>query len=129
MFTALLNGKAKATEVWQQFNNIINLVRDAYAEDLSTILALLSIVEEQTPLLETKLNRSIFGEKVVELTRRALLQTTDSLTPKYYEEFKTDLDKVQGNFANFVVNGNEAFKVLLRDINRLYTSRKRNLLI
>ena len=54
VFKALLNGKAKATEAWQQFNNIISLGRDAYAEDLSTILSLLSTVEEQTPLLETK---------------------------------------------------------------------------
>ena len=123
VFQAFVKGTAKGTVTCRQFTDIVSLVREAYVEDLQTIISLLSTVEKQKPLLAKC--KSMFGERVLELVRKALLKATDSLTPRYYKAFKADVDKVQGHFAKYVVDGNEHFKVLLRDIKRANKSKRK----
>ena len=123
VFQTLQNGTAETKANNQQLNSLLSLIRETYADDLSTILSLMSSVENQ-PLLYDKC-KPIFGERIVELARNALLQAADSLLPRYYNSFKADLDKVRKYFDKYVVDGYEAFKVLLNDIQRKIRRRKK----
>ena len=123
VFQTLQNGATETKANYQQLYSLIIQIRETYADDLSTILSLMSSVENQ-PLIFEKC-KSTFGERIVELASNALLQAADSLMPRYYKPFKADLDKVWEFFAKYAVDGYEAFKVLLNDIQRKLKRRKR----
>ena len=126
VFQAFVKGNAKTTINCRQFSHIISLVRESYANDLQTILSLLSTVEKQKPVLDEC--KVMFGSMVLELTSIAVLKATDSLTPRYYKTFKADLYKVKENFSRYVLNGKEEFKALLKDIKRVNKSKKKLLM-
>ena len=123
VFLTLQNGATETIANYQQLYSLIIQIRETYADDLSTILSLMSSVENQ-PLLFEKCKLT-FGERIIELASNALLQAADSLMPRYYKPFKADLDKVWEFFTKYVVDGYEAFKVLLNDIQRKLKRRKR----
>ena len=122
VFQTFLTGSTKTVATSRQFTDIISQAREAYHDDINTILSFLECFEKQQPLLKTC--KSIFGEKIVELVRKALFRAMGSLTTKYYKPFTADLDKVQKYFGKYVCNGNEAFKDLILDIKRQNMPRK-----
>ena len=126
VFQAFGKGNAKTTIACRQFSHIISLVRETYADDLQTILSLLSTVEKQKPVLDKC--KALFGNMVLDLVRKAVLKATESLTPRYYKTFKADLYKVNENFSRYVINGKDEFQVLLRDIKRVNRSKKKLLI-
>ena len=122
VFQRFLTGSERTVTACRQLTDIVCRVREAYKNDLCTILSLFDCVEKHKPILEKV--KLLCGEIVVKLAKKSLFEAVDSLTTTHYRVFTEDLDKVQAYFYSYISDGNRAFKDLLLDIKRQNMSKK-----
>lgn len=122
VFQGFLTRPERAVTACRQFTNTIREVREAFNNDLSTILSLFVCVKKHKPLLE--IVKLLCGDILIQLVRKSVLEATDSLTTTHYKAFTEDLDKVQKYFDSYIADENKAFKDLLLDIKRRNRSKK-----
>ena len=107
----------------QQFKDTISLVFEAYKDDIQTIISLFDHINSQKILLGKC--KPLFWHTILELITKHTHDTLELLRPNKYKMFMTELEKVQSYFGRFVVNGQNAFENLLKEIKRKHKSKKK----
>lgn len=113
----ILKDTSVLTVKFQQFIDILNLIRDVCTDDFQTVLSVCSYVEK-------KFCQPIFGDTIVAWARTVLFDASEYITPKHYKTFKEDIDKVQEYFVKYVEDGTQAFIALLNDIKGHHKTKK-----
>ena len=123
VFKAFSEKPEKVMVKCRQFTDILAVVRDVFSDDLPTIVAICSSVEDQK-LLHEKC-KSVFAERIHQLINDLVFEKLNNITHKRYKEFVTDLETIQGYFAQYVPEGQQAFVKLVNDIKRGHKSKRK----